>query len=58
MIRIPKANLAAAAKHEAEPVRRIPPPPGMAGAPVTQESGPAQTIAARNTTRPSYTSKA
>ncbi len=42
----PKASLAAAAKHEAEPVRRIPLPPGMAGAPVVQDLVRQQAIAA------------
>jgi len=46
----PKASLAAAAKHEAEPVRRIPLPPGMAGAPVTQDLVRQQTIAAATPT--------
>jgi hypothetical protein len=47
----PKASLAAAVKHEAEPVRRIPLPPGMAEAPVAQDLvRQQQTIAAATPT--------
>ena len=41
----PKLSAAVLAKHEAEPVRRIPLPPGMANAPIVQDAVRQQTVA-------------